>query len=209
MRSAIRLFFTAFLLISILVLVLLLPLHGLVLIIAGLLSIGIYDITQKKHTILRNYPVIGHLRYLLEGIAPEIHQYFIENDLDGKPINRNNRDYIYQRAKLVNESHPFGTELDLQEDHASWMKHSIYPAKRLESAPRVVIGGKDCKQPYSASLLNVSAMSYGALSANAVKALNMAAFSCKRGTHSRKSPERNYGRWWLSVCSRTMASGCF
>lgn len=147
--------------------------------IAGLLAIiiavGIYDFTQKKHIILRNFPIIGHFRYLLEGIAPEIHQYFIESGTDGKPLNRNQRSYIYSRAKKQNTTHPFGTEIDLQKEKETWMKHSIYPAKPLKEQHRVLIGGKDCKQPYSASLLNVSAMSYGALSKNAVSALNIGA----------------------------------
>ncbi len=175
MSSAIRLFISVTLLIGIILCHIWFRWYALFTGIGILFIVGIYDIIQTKHTILRNYPVIGHLRYLLESIAPEIHQYFVEDDLDGKPINRNNRDYIYQRAKLVNETHPFGTELDLQEDHAAWMKHSIYPAPRLTGFPTVRIGGKDCKKPYTASLLNISAMSYGALSANAVTALNVAA----------------------------------
>jgi glutamate synthase domain-containing protein 2 len=175
MSSAIRLIFTASFFIGIALCLIWFPWYALGAIIIGLTAVGFYDITQTKHTILRNYPVVGHLRFILEGIAPEIHQYFIENDLDGKPISRNQRSYIYQRAKLANRTHPFGTELDLQENHASWMRHSIYPAKRLAEFPTVTIGGKDCLKPYKASLMNISAMSYGALSANAVTALNKAA----------------------------------
>lgn len=175
MYSSIRLIFTITFSVVIALCLIWFPWYALGAIIIGLTAVGFYDITQTKHTILRNYPVVGHLRFILEGIAPEIHQYFIEDSLDGKPINRNQRTYIYQRAKLVNSTHPFGTELDLQENHTSWMRHSIYPAKRLAEFPTVTIGGKDCLKPYKASLMNISAMSYGALSANAVMALNKAA----------------------------------
>lgn len=137
--------------------------------------IGLYDVLQKEHTILRNFPIVGHFRYLLEGIGPEIRQYFVEADTEGKPLDRNQRTYIYSRAKLDNRSHPFGTEHDLQKEGMEWVKHSIYPAKMPTEIPRVLIGGPDCKQPYSASLLNVSAMSFGSLSKNAIKALNLGA----------------------------------
>lgn len=141
---------------------------------AIIIIVGIYDLTQKKHAILRNFPVIGHFRYLLEGIGPEIRQYFVESDVDGKPLNRMQRTYIYTRAKKVNEMHPFGTEHDLQREGIEWMRHSIYPAGKMLD-PRVVIGGKDCKKPYAASIFNISAMSYGALSKNAIMALNKGA----------------------------------
>lgn len=151
------------------------PLYGFGVLFLLLLSLGLYDIFQKKHTILRNFPVIGHMRYLLEMIAPELHQYFIESNTDGKPIDRNHRAYIYERAKLQNETHPFGTELDVNQENFMWMQHSIYPAPKLQEHPRIIIGGPDCDQPYSASLLNISAMSFGALSKNAVMALNLGA----------------------------------
>ncbi|MCA9395682.1 MAG: FMN-binding glutamate synthase family protein [Candidatus Omnitrophica bacterium] len=149
--------------------------YTVIAVILFLFAVGIHDLTQKKHTILRNFPVIGHLRYLLETIAPEIHQYFIESNTDGKPIDRNHRSYIYKRAKLQNETHPFGTELDLESENFSWMQHSIYPAKTSEALPRTGIGGGNCTQPYSASIFNISAMSFGALSKNAVTALNLGA----------------------------------
>lgn len=145
---------------------------GLGVIIFG---VGLYDVFQKEHTILRNFPIIGHFRYLLEGIGPEIRQYFVESDTEGKPLDRNQRTYIYSRAKLDNRAHPFGTEHDLQKEGMEWVKHSIYPSATPIEPPRVLIGGADCKQPYSASLLNVSAMSFGSLSKNAVKALNLGA----------------------------------
>lgn len=148
----------------------------MIFVIGGVLVlVGVYDIVQKKHAILRNFPVIGHFRFLLEGIGPEIRQYFIESDTDGKPLNRIQRNYIYSRAKLENDKHPFGTEHDLQKEGVEWVRHSMYPAGHLDREPRVLIGGKRCKQPYSASLMNISAMSYGALSKNAIMALNKGA----------------------------------
>lgn len=151
------------------------PLPGFIVLAALLISLGFYDIIQKKHSILRNFPVIGHMRYLLEMIAPELHQYFVESDTDGKPIGRNDRVYVYERAKKQGKTHPFGTELDVNDENYQWMQHSIYPAKKLDSPPRVMIGGAACKQPYSASLFNISAMSFGALSKNAIEALNIGA----------------------------------
>ncbi len=152
------------------------PIYSLIGLGVLVVAIGLYDVIQKEHTILRNFPVIGHFRYLLEGIGPEIRQYFVEADTDGKPLNRNQRTYIYTRAKQDNKSHPFGTEHDLQKEGAEWIMHSIYPCnKPKDEPPRVLIGGPDCKQPYSASLMNVSAMSFGSLSKNAVMALNLGA----------------------------------
>ncbi|UII21677.1 FMN-binding glutamate synthase family protein [Fulvivirga ligni] len=144
-------------------------------ILAPFTLLGLYDIFQKKHSILRNFPVLGHFRFLFEMIAPELHQYFVEGDTDGKPIDRNHRAYIYQRAKLQTETHPFGTELDVTLPNYEYMHHSIYPAKKQEELPRITVGGPDCKHPYSASIFNISAMSYGALSKNAVMALNIGA----------------------------------
>jgi glutamate synthase domain-containing protein 2 len=165
---------------------------GLAIIIFG---VGIYDLAQKEHTILRNFPVLGHIRYMFELISPEIHQYFIENDTEGKPIDRNHRSYIYSRAKLENQTHPFGTQLDVEEERYKWMKHSIYPAKLKDSPPRFTIGGPDCKKPYSSSLLNVSAMSYGALSSNAVEALNRGA---KAGNFSQSTGEGGISKYHLA-----------
>ena len=138
---------------------------------------GYYDIFQKKHAIKRNFPVVGELRFLLESIRPEIMQYFVETDTEGAPFNRLMRSLVYQRAKNVNDTAPFGTQLDTYQVGYEWMEHSIY-ASKIKDTPevtRVLIGGADCKQPYSASLLNISAMSFGALSQNAVLALNKGA----------------------------------
>lgn len=139
--------------------------------------VGIYDVTQTKRTILRNFPIIGHLRFILEGIGPEIRQYFVEKDTEGKPLNRTQRTYIYSRAKLQNDKHPFGTELDLNTEGNEWIEHSIYPTGHMAEIPKVRFGGEKCTQPYDAALLNISAMSYGSLSKNAVMALNKGAMA--------------------------------
>jgi len=151
------------------------PAAWLFVVVGPVVLLGLYDMAQTKHTILRNFPVIGHFRYWLEALGPELHQYFVESSVEGRPINRDNRTYVYERAKRENQAHPFGTELDLTRDGNVWMAHSIYPAHELESPPRVMIGGKSCSQPYLASVFNVSAMSFGSLSANAVRALNIGA----------------------------------
>jgi len=129
---------------------------------------------QKKHAIKRNFPVIGNFRYMLEKIRPEIMQYFVETDTEGRPINRLFRSLVYERAKKVTDTTPFGTQLDVYRDGYEWMDHSVYAHKcsDLDGDPRVLVGGADCKQPYSASILNISAMSFGSLSKNAILALN-------------------------------------
>ena len=146
-------------------------------IVLPLIVLGYLDINQKKQSIKRNFPVVGNLRYLLEKFRPEIMQYFVETDTEGRPINRNNRSLIYQRAKNVTDSTPFGTQLDVYQPGYEWMAHSIYAknANEIKGLDRVLVGGKDCKTPYSASVLNVSAMSFGSLSENAVLALNKGA----------------------------------
>lgn len=143
--------------------------------IIALIIVGFFNTIQQKHTILRNFPVLGYFRYMFEKIAPEIQQYFIERTTDGKPFSRNQRSLIYQRAKNIDATSPFGTQLDLNETNYEGLKHSMFPAKVNEELPRVIVGGKDCRQPYNASLLNISAMSFGSLSENAVKALNIGA----------------------------------
>lgn len=144
-------------------------------IVLVLFILGVYDSLQHKHTIRRNYPLLGRMRYMLEFISPEIQQYFIERNTDGTPFSRNDRALVYQRAKSETDTRPFGTQLELNKEDYEGLKHSIYPAKILPEMPRVTIGGPECKQPYSASILNISAMSFGALSENAIKALNKGA----------------------------------
>lgn len=175
MKHVTRFILFAIIFLSVLYALIFHPVYTVAVLATGLVVVGVYDLLQKKHTVLRNFPVIGHLRYILEGLGPEIRQYFVENDIDGKPLNRNQRDYIYSRAKLEHSTHPFGTEHDLQREGVEWTTHSIHPAEEMEGDPRVMIGGKDCKQPYSASVFNISAMSFGALSKNAVMALNKGA----------------------------------
>lgn len=140
-----------------------------------LFAIGIYDINQKTHAILRNFPVVGHFRYLLEKISPEIQQYFIETNTDGRPFSRNIRSLVYRRAKNVNDTHPFGTQRDINGEDYIGLRHSIYAVHTHDEDPRILIGNDSCKQPYSSSIFNISAMSFGSLSSNAVKALNLGA----------------------------------
>ncbi|MCW2779850.1 MAG: gltA [Marmoricola sp.] len=147
----------------------------LVAVVVLLLMVAIHDLVQKKHSILRNYPVLGHLRFLMEDIRPELQQYFIERNFDGRPFDRNTRSSIYEQAKGINEEHPFGTERDVDEPGYEYLVHSTVPVDVPAEPPRVRIGGPDCTKPYDMSLLNVSAMSFGALSANAISALNAGA----------------------------------
>ena len=139
--------------------------------------LGFQDILQKRQTLRRNYPLFGRGRYWMEWLRPKIYQYFVESDIDGRPINRIIRSVVYQRAKQVRDSTPFGTQLDVYEVGYEWINHSMnaLPAKEVRSNLRVNFGGPDCKKPYSCSLLNVSAMSFGALSKNAITALNWGA----------------------------------
>lgn len=136
--------------------------------------IGFIDLIQTKHSIKRNFPLVGRSRYIAEWFRPKIYQYFVESDTHGAPIPRIFRSIVYQRSKKVNDTTPFGTQLNLYAEGYEWMNHSILPKdhKDLDHDPRVRVGGPDCKKPYDLSLLNVSAMSYGSLSANAIKALN-------------------------------------
>ncbi len=137
--------------------------------------LSVYDASQTKHAILRNFPVVGHFRYFLESISPEIQQYFIESNTSGRPFSRNLRALVYRRAKNVNDTHPFGTQRDINVEDYVALRHSIYAKPPLEEDLRVLVGGPDCRQPYSASIFNISAMSFGSLSANAVLALNRGA----------------------------------
>lgn len=144
-------------------------------VIAPLIFVGTMNRVQKSHTILRNFPVLGYFRYFFESISPEIQQYFIEKSTDGKPFSRNHRALVYRRAKNVNATHPFGTQMNINDDHYEAIRHSIYAIEPTEDFPRVIIGSSLCKQPYSASVLNISAMSFGSLSQNAILALNRGA----------------------------------
>ena len=141
----------------------------------GLSLLGCRDLLQKRHAILRNYPVLGHMRWLFEGIRPEIRQYLIESERDEEPFSRDERSIVYQRAKDVEDKRPFGTRQDVNRAGYAWLTHSMTPKPPAEPKFRIRIGGPSCKQPYDASVYNISAMSFGALSANAILALNTGA----------------------------------
>lgn len=142
--------------------------------VAPLIYMGVVDMVQNRQAIRRNFPLLGRLRYVFEDMRPKIQQYFVESDTDGTPLNRNERSVIYQRAKKQVDTIPFGTQLNVYAEGYEWMTHSINALdhNKLDHNPRVRVGNKDCKQPYDASVLNVSAMSFGSLSPNAVEALN-------------------------------------
>ena len=144
---------------------------------SALALLGFYDLIQTEHSVLRNYPITAHLRFLLEDIRPEVRQYFLEDETQGYPFSRNKRAVIYQRAKQNLDKRPFGTQLDVYEEGFEWLSHSIAPLTVNSHDFRVRVGGPACRQPYDASLFNISAMSFGALSANALLALNAGAKS--------------------------------
>ena len=139
-----------------------------------LIVLGIYDMSQKKHTLWRNYPVLAHWRWVMEALRVPMHQYFIEPETGGSPTNRMFRSVVYQRSKKNLDTLPLGTKVDVYRIGYEWMDHSLAALKEsdIEKDLRIVIGNSDCLQPYSASLLNISAMSFGALSDHAILALN-------------------------------------
>jgi glutamate synthase domain-containing protein 2 len=151
----------------------------------ALVGVGLYDLRQTKKSVLRNYPVIGHMRYMLEFIRPEIRQYFMEADNDANPFSRAQRALVYQRAKGDVDKRPFGTQLNVHSDGYEWINHSVAPTEVATHDFRTTIGldaatglqpaSSGCTQPYSASVFSISAMSFGALSANAILALNQGA----------------------------------
>ncbi len=143
--------------------------------ILPLIALGIHDMTQRNHSLLRLYPIIGHLRFLFEAIRPEIQQYFVESNTNGQPVNREFRALVYQRAKGDRDTRPFGTQFDVYRDGHEWINHSLAPKAVHDHSPRIRFGGSCCSQPYEASPLNISAMSFGALSRNAILALNKGA----------------------------------
>ncbi len=144
-------------------------------VVAPLIACGVADMVQTRQAVRRNFPIIGHGRYLLERIRPEINQYFVESNHDGRPFSRNDRSVVYQRAKGELDTLPFGTQRDVYAVGYEWINHSLAPVEPEPAHGRVTVGGDACRQPYSASIFNVSAMSYGSLSRNAVLALNQGA----------------------------------
>ena len=172
----------------------------------ALVALGLHDLQQSHHAILRNYPVIGHMRFLLEYIRPELRQYFIESDREATPFSRAQRSLVYQRAKGEPDNRPFGTQLDVGAQGYEWVNHSMQPTKLETHDFRIWIGGspdqtpasvQPCTQPYNASVFNISAMSFGALSANAILALNKGAklggFAHDTGEGSISSHHRVHG----------------
>ncbi len=159
---------------------------------AGLSVLGFWDLKQSKSSILRNYPVIGHLRFMLEKIRPEMRQYFIESDNEATPFSRSQRSLAYARAKGETDKRPFGTQLDVKSDGHEWLNHSLAPTQIASADFRITIGGPACTQPYEASVFNISAMSFGALSANAIQALNAGA---KRGGFAHDTGEGSISSW--------------
>lgn len=162
------------------------------LIFAALLALGIFDLLQRKHAIRRNYPILGNLRFLFEFIRPELRQYFFEDDTKAAPFSRNQRSIVYQRAKQDIDKRPFGTQEDVYERRYEWINHSMAPVHIENFDFRVTVGGPDCTQPYSASIFNISAMSFGALSANAVTALNTGA---RKGNFAHDTGEGGISRY--------------
>jgi len=141
----------------------------------SLAVVGTVDVFQKRHAVLRNYPLSAHIRFILEEIRPEIRQYFLESEKDGTPFSRDKRAIVYQRAKRALDKRPFGTQNDVYASGFEWLDHSMAPRPVIKEPFRIAIGGPDCEKPYSASIFNVSAMSFGALSKNAILALNSGA----------------------------------
>jgi glutamate synthase domain-containing protein 2 len=159
------------------------------LLFGALALLGTLDLVQTRHSVLRNYPLTAHIRFILEEIRPEIRQYFLESEKDGTPFSRDKRAIVYQRAKRALQTRPFGTQNDVYEAGFEWLDHSMSPKPVVKESFRVAIGGKNCSKPYSASIFNVSAMSFGSLSANAVLALNAGA---KKGNFAHDTGEGGY-----------------
>jgi glutamate synthase domain-containing protein 2 len=162
------------------------------LVFTGLAALGFWDLRQTRSAVLRNYPVIGHLRFMLEKIRPEIRQYFLESDTEATPFSRSQRSLAYARAKDETDKRPFGTQRDLKADGHEWINHSLAPTHIASHDFRITIGGPACTQPYEASVFNISAMSFGALSANAIQALNRGA---KQGRFAHDTGEGSISSW--------------
>jgi glutamate synthase domain-containing protein 2 len=159
---------------------------------AALSAVGVHDLLQTHHAILRNYPILGHMRFLLEFIRPEIRQYFMESESEAAPFSRAQRSLVYARAKGQSDKRPFGTQLDVDQAGFEWLTHSMAPTTIDSPHFRVRVGNTACSQPYDISLFNVSAMSFGALSANAIMALNQGA---KMGGFAHDTGEGSISRY--------------
>ena len=156
--------------------VLAIAMHGawwvLAVIVAALAAVGTVDLLQTRHTILRAFPILGHARFLAELVRPEIRQYFVESNTEAAPYDRDTRDMVYERSKGMKGEGPFGTERDVYALGYEFLRHSLRARPATALTPTVRLGGPDCRQPYDIALFNVSAMSFGALSGNAIEALN-------------------------------------
>jgi hypothetical protein len=159
----------------------------------ALTAVGLRDTRQTRHAVLRNYPVIGHLRFLLEYVRPELRQYFLESDTEATPFSRQQRSLVYQRAKGDPDKRPFGTQRDVGATGYEWINHSLVPTRLATHDFRVLIGAERAR-PYDASVFNISAMSFGALSANAILALNTGA---RRGNFAHDTGEGSISRYHL------------
>ncbi len=165
----------ALLLLAVLACVLYKPLIWALVLLLPLTGIAFYDYFQKRHALRRNYPLIARIRWLFEDLRPFLRAYIVENDTEGRPFNIDQRSLVYARAKGDIDTHPMGTELDVYSLEYEWLSHSIMPVEEAPPSWRLRVGGPDCKQPYDSSLLNISAMSFGSLSARAIEALNKGA----------------------------------
>ena len=170
------------------------PVLWFLIILLPLIAIGFYDIFQTKSNILRNYPIWGHVRYILLSFRPQIQQYFIINDQDDRPFNKEMRDLVTSRSDRTTDTLPFGTQLDMDKPGYEWMAHSLRPCKAKIEGARVVVGNAECTQPYYASRINISALSFGALSQNAIRALNRGA---KIGGFAHNTGEGGLSRYHL------------
>ena len=141
----------------------------LLILFGALALIGTIDLLQTRHAVLRNYPLSAHIRFILEQIRPEIRQYFLESEKDGTPFSRDKRAIVYQRAKRALDKRPFGTQNDVYSSGYEWLDHSMAPRPVCKEPFRITVGGPECAKPYSAAIFNVSAMSFGSLSANAIR----------------------------------------
>lgn len=147
----------------------------LLIVFAPMFVLALIDLFQTHHSLRRNYPASARFRWFFEWLRPFLRAYIVESDLDGRPFSHDERALVYARAKNDVSTHPFGTELDVYSDEYEWLAHSIAPSRDVEKYSRVTVGTDQCSRPYAASRLNISAMSFGALGANAIEALNMGA----------------------------------
>ena len=157
-----------------------------------LLAIAVLDFVQKQHSLRRNYPLIARFRWLFEDLRPYLRSYIVESNQDGRPFDKNARSLVYARSKNQTSTHPFGTELDVYSDEYEWLSHSVAPNDAVPREFRVAIGGPQCTRPYSAAILNISAMSFGSLGGKAIEALNLGA---KRGNFYHDTGEGSFSKY--------------